>query len=41
MVYLRQFAPAELAEMREADGGVTVTCEFCSRKYRFFTSEIA
>jgi len=39
-VYLRQFAPAELAEMREADGGVTVTCEFCSRKYRFSTSEI-
>ncbi|HSR81083.1 MAG TPA: Hsp33 family molecular chaperone HslO, partial [Hyphomicrobiaceae bacterium] len=41
MVYLRQFAPAELAEMREADGGVTVTCEFCSRKYRFSTSDIA
>ena len=40
-VYLRQFAPAELAEMREADGGVTVTCEFCSRIYRFSTSEIA
>jgi redox-regulated HSP33 family molecular chaperone len=40
-VYLRQFSAAELAEMREADGGVTVTCEFCSRKYRFFTSEIA
>jgi len=39
-VYLRQFAPAELAEMREADGGVTVTCEFCSRKYRFSTSDI-
>jgi molecular chaperone Hsp33 len=40
-VYLRQFSPAELAQMREADGGVTVTCEFCSRKYRFSTGEIA
>ena len=40
-VYLRQFGPAELADMREADGGVTVTCEFCSRKYRFSKSEIA
>jgi len=39
--YLRQFGPAELAGMCEADGGVTVTCEFCSRTYRFSGSEIA
>ena len=39
--YLRQFGPAELADMREADGGVTVTCEFCSRKYRFADGDIA
>ncbi|HJU31963.1 MAG TPA: Hsp33 family molecular chaperone [Hyphomicrobiaceae bacterium] len=38
--YLQQFGPAELADMREADGGVTVTCEFCSRKYRFAEGDI-
>ena len=38
--YLRQFGPAELEGMREADGGITVTCEFCSRKYRFCGSEL-
>ncbi|MCA0400061.1 MAG: Hsp33 family molecular chaperone [Proteobacteria bacterium] len=31
---LEQFPAAELDEMRESDGQVTVTCEFCSRKYR-------
>ena len=39
--YLRQFGAAELEDMREPDGGVTVTCEFCSRKYRFSGPEIA
>jgi molecular chaperone Hsp33 len=39
--YLRQFGAAELEDMREADGGVTVTCEFCSRKYRFSSVDIA
>ena len=29
--YLQQFGPAELAEMREADGGVTVTCDYTIR----------
>ena len=31
---LQQFEASEIAEMREADGLVAVTCEFCSRKYR-------
>ena len=32
---LNIMTPEELAELREPDGGLTVTCEFCSRKYRF------
>ncbi len=39
--YLRQFDASELAELREEDGGITVTCEFCSRKYRFTPGELA
>ena len=27
--------------MREEDGGITATCEFCSRKYRFAPGEFA
>ena len=27
--------------MREPDGGLTVTCEFCSRKYRFSLADIS
>jgi molecular chaperone Hsp33 len=38
--YLRQFGAAELEDMREPDGGLTVTCEFCSRKYRFSSADI-
>lgn len=38
--YLARFRPEELADMREPDGGVTVTCEFCSRKYRFASQEL-
>jgi molecular chaperone Hsp33 len=38
--YLRQFGAAELEDMREPDGGLTVTCEFCSRKYRFSSGDI-
>jgi molecular chaperone Hsp33 len=40
-MYLRRFDASELAELREADGGITVTCEFCSRKYRFAPDETA
>ena len=39
-MFLERFGPDELADMREPDGGVTVTCEFCSRKYRFADTEI-
>ena len=38
--YLQRFGAEELADMRETDGGVTVTCEFCSRKYRFSLADI-
>jgi molecular chaperone Hsp33 len=37
---LRSFGAAELDSMREPDGGFTVTCEFCSTKYRFAAREI-
>lgn len=38
--FLKGFSAADLADMREADGGVTVTCEFCSTKYRFAEGDI-
>jgi molecular chaperone Hsp33 len=38
--YLSRFGAKELEDMCEADGGIAVTCEFCSRKYRFAPSEI-
>jgi molecular chaperone Hsp33 len=38
--YLQRFGAEELKDMREADGGLTVTCEFCSRKYRFSSADI-
>ena len=38
--FLKGFAATELADMREADGGVTVTCEFCSTRYRFKPEEV-
>jgi len=38
--FLKHFRPDELEDMREPDGGVTVTCEFCSRKYRFSAADI-
>lgn len=37
---LRSFAAEDLAEMRQGDGGVTVTCQFCSRDYRFGAAEV-
>lgn len=33
--FLGGFGRTELADMREPDGAITVTCEFCSSKYRF------
>ena len=38
---LASFPAAELADMREADGAIAVTCEFCSRQYRFGPGELA
>jgi molecular chaperone Hsp33 len=38
--FLQGFSAKELADMREADGGVTVTCEFCSKKYRFEPEQV-
>jgi molecular chaperone Hsp33 len=38
--YLQRFGAEELNDLREPDGGVTVTCEFCSRKYRFSAGDI-
>lgn len=39
--FLGGFEQAELADMREPDGAITVTCEFCSTKYRFEPGEFA
>ncbi len=33
--FLRGFPADDMAEMREADGAITVKCEFCSTSYRF------
>lgn len=38
--FLKRFGAAELADMREADGRISVTCEFCSAKYVFDPAEI-
>ena len=38
--YLQRFGAEELKDMREPDGGITVTCEFCSRRYRFSSADI-
>ena len=38
---LQGFGPDELADMREPDGAVTVTCEYCSIEYRFSPADIA
>jgi molecular chaperone Hsp33 len=38
--FLKGFSAEDLAEMREDDGAVTVTCEFCSSRYRFEAGEL-
>ena len=38
-VYLRRFGSEELKDMHEPDGTISVTCEFCSRKYVFASGE--
>jgi molecular chaperone Hsp33 len=39
-LYLDRFGPEELADLREPDGSLAVTCEFCSRKYRFAPGDV-
>lgn len=38
---LKGFGAAELSDMREPDGGVSVTCEYCTSRYRFSPDEVA
>ena len=38
--FLKSFGAAELADMREPDGGISVTCEFCTKTYRFSPDEL-
>jgi molecular chaperone Hsp33 len=38
--FLRSFGAGDLADMREPDGGISVTCEFCSKTYRFAPGEL-
>ena len=38
--YLERFGSEELKDMREPDGGLSVTCEFCSRKYHFAEGDV-
>ena len=37
---LKTFQAVELADMKEADGAVTVTCEFCNATYRFNDADL-
>jgi molecular chaperone Hsp33 len=37
---LQGFGADEIEDMREPDGGVTVTCEYCSMKYRFTPDDL-
>jgi len=38
--FLGGFSASDLEDMREDDGAVTVTCEFCSTKYRFEDADL-
>ena len=38
---LRQFTPEDIDSMRQEDGGLFVTCEFCNETYRFEEPAIA
>lgn len=39
-MFLKRFGRDELADMREPDGTLGVTCEFCSTKYTFDLDEV-
>lgn len=38
--FLRGFTPDDLADMHEPDGAISVTCEFCSTRYRFEDADL-
>lgn len=38
---LRQFRPEDITSMKQEDGGLSVTCEFCNESYRFDEPEVA
>jgi molecular chaperone Hsp33 len=38
--FLAGFSAEDIADMREDDGAVTVTCEFCSTRYRFEDADL-
>jgi molecular chaperone Hsp33 len=38
--FLRSFGAAELSDMREPDGAISVTCEFCTKTYKFTPEEL-
>jgi len=38
--FLSQFAAAGLEDLREEDGTITVTCEFCNQRYRYEADEL-
>jgi len=38
--FLKGFSDTDREDMREDDGAITVTCEFCSTKYRFEDSDL-
>lgn len=39
--FLTRFGHAELADMKEPDGTIAVTCEFCSKRYPFRDEDLA
>lgn len=39
--FLHSFGADQLADMREEDGAVSVTCEFCTKTYRFTPDELS
>jgi len=39
--FLRSFGTNDIADMREPDGSVSVTCEFCTATYRFRPDELS
>ncbi len=38
---LRRFPPEDFEDMKQADGGLVVTCEFCNERYGFNDAELA